>query len=249
MEVLRHIPDPIEIRRRNETNSDEREQCLWTYCQWFVDRSEGCHSFWKVDWDYKMPDPTSKTFWRIPHRTVFVLKLGHHYPRNKMQKYIAEWAGERAKLQSPRRNTGIHEVLTDDKDDLKVIADARLKLEKDAALSLPCIEKDDSRGEPQAVATSIDCSEGQSDSENAGVCGKVKRQHTDHIAEEGYVWSFHNGLVHKPDCIQEVMMIPEARAAVDTEWNKSKATPVWDVNKVRPKSEVIRQARKDGKTV
>ena len=61
-------------------------------------------------------------------------------------KYIAEWAGERAKLQAARHNRGIYEVLTDDKDDFKVTADARLNLLKDTALALPCIEKDDSRG-------------------------------------------------------------------------------------------------------
>ena len=55
---------------------------------------------------------------------------------------------------------------TDDKDDFKVYADARLKLEKDTALALPCMERDDSRAEPQALATSIDASEEQSDSEN-----------------------------------------------------------------------------------
>ena len=62
-------------------------------------------------------------------------------------------------MQVARRNRGIYEVLTDDKDDFKAIADTRLKLEKDAALPLPYIEKDDNRGEPQAVATSIDASE------------------------------------------------------------------------------------------
>ena len=66
---------------------------------------------------------------------------------------------------------------------------------------MPCIEKDDSRGEYQTVATS----EEQSDSANAGACWKVKRQHVDNIAEKGileffskgYVGCFHYGLVHK----------------------------------------------------
>ena len=64
-----------------------------------------------------------------------------------------------------------------------MIADARLKLEKGIALAMPCIEKHDSRGGPQAVATSIDASE--SDSENTGACRKVKHQHMDRIAEKG----------------------------------------------------------------
>ena len=64
---------------------------------------------------------------------------------------------------------------TDDQDYFKVIAYACLKFEKDVVLATPCIEKDDSRGEPQAVATSTDASEEQSDSENTGACGKVVR--------------------------------------------------------------------------
>ena len=43
----------------------EHVQCLWRCYQWFMDRSEGCHSFWGADWEYKIPDPTCKTLWRI----------------------------------------------------------------------------------------------------------------------------------------------------------------------------------------
>ena len=136
-------------------------------------------------------------------------------------------------------------MLTDDKDYFKVIADARLKLAQDTARTMPCIEKDDSVGESQAVATSIDASESDS-----GACRTVKRQHLDHIAEKGYVGSFHYGLVHKPVSVQEAMEIPEAKAAVDKEWCKLiQKIIAWDVKKVRSKSEVIHQAKKDGKPV
>ena len=57
---------------------------------------------------------------------------------------IAEWAEENATL---HHNREIYEVLTDDKDYFKVLADARLKLQTDTALALPCIEREDSRGE------------------------------------------------------------------------------------------------------
>ena len=53
-----------EIRRRSETNSDKYKQCLWHYYQWCMDRSEWCHSFSRVDWDCKIPDPTCKASWR-----------------------------------------------------------------------------------------------------------------------------------------------------------------------------------------
>ena len=36
-----NIPDPIEICRRDESNSDEHIQCVWTHYQEFMDRSEG----------------------------------------------------------------------------------------------------------------------------------------------------------------------------------------------------------------
>ena len=97
----------------------------------------------------------------------------------------------------------------------KVISDARLKMEKDTAPVLPCVEKNGSRGEPQAVVTSVDASEEHSDSENTGACGNVKRQHMDRIAEKGCVGSCHYGSAHELVFIQEALKIPEAQAAVD----------------------------------
>ena len=75
-------------------------------------------------------------------------------------------------------------------------------------------------GELQAIVTSVDASEEQSDSENPGACGKVKRQQMDHVAEEGYVGSCHYGQVHEPVSIKEAMKIPAAKAVVDKnmEW-------------------------------
>ena len=126
-----------------------------------------------------------------------------------------------------------------------MIADARLKLAKDTARTMPCIEKHDSGGESQAVATSIDASESDS-----GACRTVKRQHLDHIAEKGYVGSFRDGLEHKPVSVQEAMEIPQAKAAADKEWDELVSKiPAWDVKKVRSKSEVICQAKKDKKPV
>ena len=110
---------------------------------------------------------------------------------------------------------------------------------------MPCIAREDT----QAVVTSVDASEEQLDSEHTGACGKVKLQHMDHIAEKRCVGSCHCGSVHEPVSIQEAMKVPDAKAAVDEKWNQLKAISVWDVKKVRPKSEVIRQAKKDGKTI
>ena len=75
-------------------------------------------------------------------------------------------------MQAARRDRGIYEVLIDDKDYFKIIADTRLKLGEDTALALSWIEKNDIRGEPQTGTTSIDASEEQSDAQNTGACGK-----------------------------------------------------------------------------
>ena len=45
------------------------------------------------------------------------------------------------------------------------------------------------------------------------------------------------------------MRIPEAKAAVNKEWDKSKKLPAWDEKKNKAKTEVARPAKKDGKTV
>ena len=46
----------------------------------------------------------------------------------------------------------------------------------------------------------------------------------------------------------QAMKIPAAKAAVDKEWEKLEKTPPWD-KKVGNKSEVIDEARKEGRKV
>ena len=43
------------------------------------------------------------------------------------------------------------------------------------------------------------------------------------------------------------MRIPAAKAAVDKEWEKLEKIPAWDKTQVRNKSEVIDEARKEGR--
>ena len=45
------------------------------------------------------------------------------------------------------------------------------------------------------------------------------------------------------------MKIPDAKAAVDGEWEKLKNLPAWQGSEVKSKQEVIEQAQKEGKTV
>ena len=74
-------------------------------------------------------------------------------------------AEESAKLQAAHNHRGIYEVLTEEKDDSKEIAGARLKLEMDIALAMPCIVREDCRGKPLTCPSLTDASSEQSDSE------------------------------------------------------------------------------------
>ena len=47
----------------------------------------------------------------------------------------------------------------------------------------------------------------------------------------------------------QALKIPDAKAAVDKEWEKLEKILAWDLTKVRSKKEVIAEARKDCKTV
>ena len=89
--------------------------------------------------------------------------------------------------------------------------DGRMHMEMDAVRVNPCMQK-------ATGATSIVASDERSDSPNPGSCGKVNRQHMDHIAEPRHVGSFHHCLAHKQISVQEAMKMPEFRAAVNFFW-------------------------------
>ena len=68
----------------------------------------------------------------------------------------------------------------------------------------------------------------------------------DHITRKGYVSEFLYGMSQKPIARKNKMTILDATAAVDREWDKLKSLLTWDFKNVKPKSEVVRQAKKDG---
>ena len=70
----------------------------------------------------------------------------------------------------------------------------------------------------------------------------------DHISETGYVYEFHNGLVHKLIAIKDAMIILVAKASVDKERDKLKQKPAWDFHKAKLKSQVVLQAKEEGQT-
>ena len=64
--------------------------------------------------------------------------------------------------------------------------------------------------------------------------GKTEdREHNDLIADKGFNSLAHYNLVHKPIPILRAMNIPDAKAAVDKEWEKLEKFPAWQVTKVK----------------
>ena len=79
--------------------------------------------------------------------------------------------------------------------------------------------------------------------------GSPHKNHEDHIAGKGMNSLGHHNLVHKFSPMPKVMKIPDAKRAVDNEWEKLEKIPAWQLTKVRNKKEVIAEARNKGRKV
>ena len=64
-----------------------------------------------------------------------------------------------------------------------------------------------------------------------------RENHEDHIAGKGINLLNHYNLVHKFIPVRRAMKIPEARGAVDKEWENLSKIPAWQLTKVRSKKD------------
>ena len=174
----------------------------------------------------KFPDPQSCLVWKIRLKTQVTtcsdfpsdamlwikeaangLKHGHNYQRNKKKQRLQ-------KGQNKMPNCKQHAATEDSTrywPTTRITSRWLLTLVWNWPKTL-LVLCGDSRREPQAIVTSVDASEEQSDSENTGACGKAKRPQMDHIVEKGYVGSCHYGSIHELVFIQEALKIPEAKS-------------------------------------
>ena len=77
----------------------------------------------------------------------------------------------------------------------------------------------------------------------------LPRNHDDHIAEKAFNSLTCYNLVHKFIPMPQAMKIPDAKAAVDKDRETLEKILAWQLTKVRNKSEVIAEARNEGRTV
>ena len=147
----------------------------------------------------------------------------------------AEWIKEKPKLEEAQAARGFKHVPADDEEYVKIINDARLRLAPHEAPAMPCL--------------SLGCYAGGDPSFNARGEKSHRRLHQDHTAPKGHASMNQFALVHTPIQIGKAMRIPEAKKAVDDEWNAHEVKKTWNINKVRPKAEVIAEAEKKNMSV
>ena len=75
------------------------------------------------------------------------------------------------------------------------------------------------------------------------------REHQDHVAEADLVSCEWMAMVHTPVKMSDAMKIPKAKEALDNEWDKLGIKNAWDLKTVRPRQQVIKDAKKNNVTV
>ena len=146
----------------------------------------------------------------------------------------AKWEALQPKLQAARDNRGIWEIPDDDKDYLKIVSELRAKLSIPAAPAMPLF---------QTAMASLGA-KGDLLPQSSG----AQRQHQDKVADKGPSLDWF-GLVHTPVPIPKALKIPDAREALHKEWDKLEGKNAWDLKAVRPKAQVIKEAKAEGRSV
>ena len=129
---------------------------------------------------------------------------------------------------------------------------ARRKLEVPMPAAMPCkIQREKYREtcrvEKMCKAKYV-CSVEADESTRKRMEGSPHKNHEDHIAGKGMNSLTHCNLVHKCIPMPQSMKIPDAKVAVEKEWEKLEKIPAWQLTKVRNKNEVIAEARNEGRT-
>ena len=73
----------------------------------------------------------------------------------------------------------------------------------------------------------------------------LPKDREDQIEGKEFNSTTHHNFVYKFILMPQAMKIPDAKAAVDTEWKKFEAIPAWQLDKVKSKKEVILEAQRD----
>ena len=172
--------------------------------------------------------------------------MGKHAKLKEKQK----WSDEKLHLENARKLRGIYFIDPEDTEFKQTIKNARKKLETSVAPAMPCkIAKNCESGASNKIKTKLACILEADESTRMRMGNSIPHHHEDHIAIKGENSLQHNNTVHNFTPMRQAMKIPEAKAAVDKEWEKLDKISAWNLTKVRSKKEVIDEARTSGATV
>ena len=174
--------------------------------------------------------------------------------KNAKLKEKLKWAIEKPKLDNARRLRGIYFIDPEDMEFKETIKNARKKLETPVAPAVPCkMSKNNqnwmTRGKSNEIKSKLACILEASESTRLRMGESLPNHHEDHIARKGDNSLQHYNLVHKFIPMSQAMNFPAAKAAVDKEWEQLEKIPAWNKTEIRNKSEVIDEAREEGRKV
>ena len=169
--------------------------------------------------------------------------------KKQKEKAKSKWEIEKVKRKDAREKHGVVEVSPDDNDYLKILSKLRL-LSQPKAPAMPVVRIADPNI-PKGCASSTESGgrlQAANDDSSAG--GNIQpKAHQDHVSPKGFASEEWYALVHTPVPIPKAMLIPEAKAGLEKEWNKLEVKKAWNIDKVKPKAEVIAQAKRNGRPV
>ena len=161
------------------------------------------------------------------------------------------WAIEKPKLDNARQLRGIF-FLEPNYEEFKLTMEAaRRKLEVPMPAAMSCKIPIKSSGETHRNIgnrkTKYACVVDADESTRPRLEGAGHKPHQDHITVKG-TNEFYDSLQSGSQILSDVssVKIPNAKAAVEKEWEKLEKIPAWQLTKVRNENEVIEEARNQG---
>ena len=133
-----------------------------------------------------------------------------------------KWAIEKTNLDDARRLRGIFFIEPNDEESKHTMKNARRKLEIPMPAAMPCKTPADCRGETcrniGKRKTKYACIVDADESMRLKLEGVPHGYHEDHVAGRGMNSSSHYNLVNKFILMPQAMKIPDAKAALEKEW-------------------------------
>ena len=134
------------------------------------------------------------------------------------------WAIEKPELDNARRLRGISFLEPDDEEFKRTMKNARRKLEIPMPAAMPCrLQPNEHRETCRTVGqhkTKYACIVEAGESVRIRMEGSQSKNHEDHIAGKGVNSLSHYNPVHKFIPMPDAMKIPDAKAAVEKEWEQ-----------------------------